>query len=913
MPIEMVDSIVKAVRQTMAIEDDPQPRTIQDIMFEGLAPKQRPVFPIHQSIKTLISNEWSRPDRKFFVPRAYKRKYPFSTEESVTWETAPKIDPPVAKLTRKDALPFEDSASMRDPMDKRAEVYLRKNWEATTATFKPLIATTSVARATDIWVAQLKERIISGASKEQLLASFPIIEGSLSFMAEASADALKLSARSAALSNSARRTLWLRDWKGDVTSRAKLCAVPCEGDLLFGSALEKVLEKASDKKKGFPLVSTQTSRPSRGRGRRGRGGAQVGRKDWRPPKKDYQVPSLVDREGQLKQGATMEHSRPPNDNNRRKSVRMGGPLRLPGAPGEMEPRAFPGLSEHQRAKGNISGVNTVPSCNSGKKCKNPHGQCHGCGILKPPGGHQVSRTDEALSLYFQASGAPPSLPVSPASQGSGQLHSRLPKQTPTSSRGVGIKSGGIPSNMPPMGPPTNRPLCLPTEQEDPSLLFPMPVGQAVGSRRSSTIMEDRPSVRLPSDKTAAPSHQEDQTGQGAGYTDCTILAQEGVVHLATQNVTSGSLDSTGANRSPQPGPSIPSRSKESPSDSMAFERQLLKDRGLSEEVISTLLASRKKVTSEIYFRIWKTFLRFVDHPVNVLEPPNMPLILSFLQEGLNKHLRPSTIKVQISALSALYEVRLAEHPWIKRFIKAAMRLYPSIKTRLPPWDLNLVLSGLTSTPFEPISEIHIKFLSWKVAFLLAITSARRLGEIRAFSITQPYMVIRDDRITLSPDPAFLPKVVSDFHRSQEVILPSFCINPSNDREASFHCLDVRRAIIHYLEVTKDWRIDNNILITFQGKNKGRAATSQTISRWIKQAIKECYRVSGRELPNSITAHSTRSVSTSWAERAAVSIEDICRAATWSSPHTFFRHYRLQLSPSEDLRFGRRVLQAVVPP
>ncbi|XP_069841913.1 uncharacterized protein [Dendropsophus ebraccatus] len=152
MPIELVDNIVKAVRQTMAIEDNPQPRSIQDIMFEGLAPRQRPVFPIHQSLKTLIANEWARSDRKFFVPRAYKRKYLFNADEVITWETAPKIDPPVAKLTRKDALPFEDSASMKDPMDKRAEVYLRKNWEATTATFRPLIATTSVARATEIWV-----------------------------------------------------------------------------------------------------------------------------------------------------------------------------------------------------------------------------------------------------------------------------------------------------------------------------------------------------------------------------------------------------------------------------------------------------------------------------------------------------------------------------------------------------------------------------------------------------------------------------------------------------------------------------------------------------------------------------------------------------------------------------------------
>ncbi|XP_069804450.1 uncharacterized protein [Dendropsophus ebraccatus] len=257
---------------------------------------------------------------------------------------------------------------MKDPMDKRAEVYLRKNWEATTATFKPLVATTSVARATEIWVAQLKEQIRSGATTEELLSKFPIIEGSVSFMAEASADALRLSARSAALSNSARRTLWLRDWKGDVTSRAKLCAVPCEGNLLFGSALEKVLEKASDKKKSFPLVSTQATRPSRGRGRRGRGGTQVGRKDWRPPKKDSQVAILVDRKKQLEQGYTLEHTRVTNDNYRRKPIRLGGSLRITSSSRGMEPGALQTVTKCERTKGSVSGTITGTSSHQGKKC-----------------------------------------------------------------------------------------------------------------------------------------------------------------------------------------------------------------------------------------------------------------------------------------------------------------------------------------------------------------------------------------------------------------------------------------------------------------------------------------------------------------------------------------------------------------
>lgn len=57
----------------------------------------------------------------------------------------------------------------------------------------------------------------------------------------------------------------------------------------------------------------------------------------------------------------------------------------------------------------------------------------------------------------------------------------------------------------------------------------------------------------------------------------------------------------------------------------------------------------------------------------------------------------------------------------------------------------------------------------------------------------------------------------------------------------------------------------------------------------------------------IAAHSIRSVVTSVA-----SIESICKAATWSSPSTFIRHYKIDQAASSDAAFGRWVLQKVVP-
>lgn len=48
-------------------------------------------------------------------------------------------------------------------------------------------------------------------------------------------------------------------------------------------------------------------------------------------------------------------------------------------------------------------------------------------------------------------------------------------------------------------------------------------------------------------------------------------------------------------------------------------------------------------------------------------------------------------------------------------------------------------------------------------------------------------------------------------------------------------------------------------------------------------------------PSGIRAHSTRGISTSWALFKGVTIQDICEVASWSSPLTFARFYKLDVT------------------
>ena len=58
---------------------------------------------------------------------------------------------------------------------------------------------------------------------------------------------------------------------------------------------------------------------------------------------------------------------------------------------------------------------------------------------------------------------------------------------------------------------------------------------------------------------------------------------------------------------------------------------------------------------------------------------------------------------------------------------------PLPSSRVPPWDLSLVLSFLRGPPFEPLSSYSLRDLTRKVLFLLSLATARRVGELQALS------------------------------------------------------------------------------------------------------------------------------------------------------------------------------------
>ncbi|KAM9319596.1 bromodomain and WD repeat-containing protein 1 [Gastrophryne carolinensis] len=299
-----------------------------------------------------------------------------------------------------------------------------------------------------------------------------------------------------------------------------------------------------------------------------------------------------------------------------------------------------------------------------------------------------------------------------------------------------------------------------------------------------------------------------------------ILAEKNLVRRPSQNGGKGTLEITRESRHSTTKVNSSSKLEDSSVNSMDIEGELLKRKGLSRRVIETLLDSRKATTRRIYAKVWKKFSSFCE--VKNLKEKDIASVLEFLQEGFEKGLAVSTLKAQ-----ALCDISFP-------------RTRPATFKGFPTWDLSIVLKGLLEPPFEPLEEVPEKWLSMKVCFLIAITSARRVSELQALSIKEPYCAILPDKIVLRPNPMFLPKVPTSSNRSQEIVLPT--LPNAAGREEDLSLLDVRRALIIYLERSKEWRLAEQIFVTFSGKNKGSAASKATIARWIKQTIAKTYEI-----------------------------------------------------------------------
>lgn len=127
------------------------------------------------------------------------------------------------------------------------------------------------------------------------------------------------------------------------------------------------------------------------------------------------------------------------------------------------------------------------------------------------------------------------------------------------------------------------------------------------------------------------------------------------------------------------------------------------------------------------------------------------------------------------------------------------------------------------------------------------------------------------------------------------VLQAFCPPPfqTSDQEI-LNLLCPVRALDSYGHRAAQWCKSDQLLVCFGSPRPGPPASKQRISKRIIKAISLAYEAHSLPLPLAIRAHSTRSMVASKALLSGVSLQEVCDAVGWVSPHTFIRFYSLDL-------------------
>ena len=224
---------------------------------------------------------------------------------------------------------------------------------------------------------------------------------------------------------------------------------------------------------------------------------------------------------------------------------------------------------------------------------------------------------------------------------------------------------------------------------------------------------------------------------------------------------------------------------------------------------------------------------------------------------------------------------------------------------IPSWNLEVVLSSLKKSPYDPIERADLKSITLKTVFLVAITSARRASELHA--LRSDLLSFSSTTVTAIPHLDFQPKVTSTWHCNQPIELPAMHLEDDH----VLHKLCVRRALNAYLRATKHLRKKHNcsqLFLCYGGQNAGKPVSKKRISQWLKMVIQDCYERKNLDAPEGVKGHQVRKQATSWADMAGVEPQKICDAATWRSQSVFARHYKLDLLHGARSDFGRQILR-----
>ena len=569
---------------------------------------------------------------------------------------------------------------------------------------------------------------------------------------------------------------------------------------------------------------------------------------------------------------------------------LGRPSRLSGRFGPVGRRSGSVVNQRQGTPSCLARAVPVPVSSPGS-----HGGCllrqHHSGRLPSQGGwHQISSPQQLSSGDLTLDRVPLHPPDSTVSSGLQQCPGRRslsPSPTPTYRM---VSQHDRISVFEKTVAGSNRLVCHLSKSSLFDLLLPFP-GSAVSRHGRLSPVMGRPSgLCIPSGgynsacSGEAPGLQEDGAHLGGSP-----LGLAPLVFGPSPAVAGSSSGPTIPSRPPALA-SVSSSLPGSPSaqaSCLATLQRYTRAAGFSSAVAEQSSLARRPSSRAVYQARWSVYRDWCHSNGHSVSRPTLAKVADFLYWlRFSRGLSVSSLRGYRSALSAVFCFHLpslSSDPVIRNLLRS-FRLSSAERVMRPPaWDLSKVLTYLVSPAFEPLSQASFRALTMKTLFLLALATAKRVGELQALSSVVtfvagdaclsyiPQFVAKSESLTRSIPRSFLVKSLADFAAGLDDDL----------------LLCPVRALRLYLPRARSLSPGRHRLFV-SPRRPTRHLSKNALSFFLREVISAAGATRPQVGP--LRAHEVRSVSTSVAFHRNWSVSSVLESATWASSSVFSSFY-----------------------
>lgn len=152
---------------------------------------------------------------KRFSLNRLNKLYPLAESDSALLDTPPVVDATVVRLAKNITLPIEDSASFKDPLDRRIDSDLEKAYQLSGGAYRPEVALASVSNTIRVWTENIEVTIRQYAPNDDIIKALEKLRLSADFVGESAIDSVRYSATDMLHTVMAKQALWLKPWAAD--------------------------------------------------------------------------------------------------------------------------------------------------------------------------------------------------------------------------------------------------------------------------------------------------------------------------------------------------------------------------------------------------------------------------------------------------------------------------------------------------------------------------------------------------------------------------------------------------------------------------------------------------------------------------------------------------------------------------